>query len=77
MKRLAILGASDPQTLPQGFPGSIRSPRVWSGSDFDDESKFIYLLSGSDQEEINFAVKTFLGMCRSHRIRNAVSRKSK
>lgn len=65
VKRLAILGASVSQTLPQGFPASIQSPRVWSGSDFDDESKFIYLLSVADKDEINVAVQTFMGMCMS------------
>jgi hypothetical protein len=57
---LAGLRANVPQTLPHGFPSSIKSPRVWSGSDFIDESRFVYLLSDGDREEIDAAIKVFM-----------------
>ena len=61
LKRLASLHEVLPRVVPREFPAAIQSPRVWRGSDFDDESEYIYDLSNSDIEEINSAVRAFIG----------------
>ncbi|GAB1312430.1 TauD/TfdA-like domain-containing protein [Madurella fahalii] len=53
-------GEASHQTVPCGFPAIIQSPRVWRGSDFDDESKYIYNLSSHDVEEICAAARAFI-----------------
>lgn len=38
--------------LPIGWPERLHGPLVWTGSEFFDESRFVYSLSNSDQAEI-------------------------
>lgn len=57
--RLASSHRATHQEVPGGWPAAIQSPRVWRGSDFKDESKYIYSLSSHDVQEIDAAVRAF------------------
>ncbi|TFK32123.1 hypothetical protein BDQ12DRAFT_775069 [Crucibulum laeve] len=49
-----------PQTpLPKSFPQKLDSPLVWEGSDWKDESEWVYNLSKDELKEIDDAVKHF------------------
>lgn len=52
-----------PDRLPLGFPQRIgtESDLVWSGEDMKDESKYTYYFTDTDKEEIDAALKYFLG----------------
>lgn len=60
----ALLPA-EPKTsiLPFGFPEVIVSERVWSATDFRDESRFIVPLNGIEIREIENGLKRFKGDC--------------
>ncbi|TFK36380.1 hypothetical protein BDQ12DRAFT_609947 [Crucibulum laeve] len=45
--------------LPRGFPQKLESPLVWKGSDWMDESQWVYELNESQLKEIDDAVKYF------------------
>lgn len=63
VERLAQLGEDLPRTVPDGFPTTIRSARVWDGADFaSNESAYVYTLTTEDLEEVDQALKTFIGM---------------
>ena len=63
VRRLAKLGESLPTSVPAGFPASINSARVWSGSDFHDEKKYIVEFAPEDVREIEDALAYFKSMC--------------
>ncbi|KAK0732538.1 beta-lactamase/transpeptidase-like protein [Apiosordaria backusii] len=52
-------GKSTPNVLPEGWPQAIQGPLVWSGSDFSDESLFVYHLTEEDKQEIRAALQHF------------------
>ncbi|RTE83970.1 hypothetical protein BHE90_001482 [Fusarium euwallaceae] len=47
--------------LPTGWPRALSGPLVWTGSDYADESLFVYTLSDSDNAEILDALRHFKG----------------
>jgi hypothetical protein len=46
-------------SVPRGWPEALEGPLVWTGSDFPDESVFIYHLTLEDKEEIATALRYF------------------
>lgn len=63
VERLAQSREDLPRTVPDGFPTTIRSARVWDGVDFErNESGYVYTLTTEDLEEIDQALKMFIGM---------------
>lgn len=52
-----------PTTLPAGYPEVVNTPRAWTGSDFTDKSKYIYMLSEAEVKEIEAALSYFKGSC--------------
>ena len=69
VERLAKVLEPLAQTVPDGFPTAIQAPRVWRGSEFDDEAKYTYVLTGDDLDEIDAAVRAFLSTFLSDRSR--------
>lgn len=64
LDRVEKLGArrgSHSQDLPEGYPKDILGPRCWTGSDFNDESKYIVHLSQKDVREVEQALRYFIG----------------
>jgi hypothetical protein len=59
VRRLAKLRETLPTAVPAGFPNSISSPRVWTGSDFEDEKSYIIALSPDEVGEIEYALCYF------------------
>jgi hypothetical protein len=49
-------------TVPNGWPTKLDAPRVWSGSDFKDQEKYITKLDKDDILEIESALKYYKGM---------------
>lgn len=49
--------------LPEGWPRVLHGPLVWTGSDFSDESRFVYHLSGCDKADIKNALAYFKSKC--------------
>ncbi|KAF4447183.1 taurine catabolism dioxygenase TauD [Fusarium austroafricanum] len=47
--------------LPIGWPKVLEGPLMWKGSDFSDESLFVYHLSESENAEIRDALRDFKG----------------
>jgi len=50
-----------PQKVPEGFPETVDAPRVWSTTDFEDDSKYIVSLNESEIAEIERALAFFKG----------------
>lgn len=48
-----------PTSVPAGWPTALQGPLVWTGSDFPDESVFVYDLTDGDKEEIANALSHF------------------
>lgn len=48
-------------SLPAGFPEHVSSALAWTGSQFADQSEYVYTLSQSDVGEIEMALKKFKG----------------
>jgi len=48
--------------LPEGFPAKLTSPLVWQGSDWKNESEWVYDLTPEHLEEIDQAVNHFHGL---------------
>jgi hypothetical protein len=59
VRRLAKLGESLSTAVPAGFPNSISSPRVWTGSDFEDEKSYVVVFSPDELSEIEDALRYF------------------
>jgi hypothetical protein len=59
IQRLASLNTNKPTSLPEGFPQAVTDPWAWTGSDFEDESKYVLLLDKSEIEEIEHALAFF------------------
>lgn len=57
--RLQTEGLS--RELPNGWPKALQGPLVWSTSDYQDESLFVYPLSDPDRAEILSALQHFKG----------------
>ena len=68
VKRLSGLAVDRPRVLPDGFPDALDSPRVWSGSDFDDVGKYLICLTHDDIAEIEAALSHFSGLNISIRV---------
>ncbi|KAI1334273.1 hypothetical protein F5Y15DRAFT_402163 [Xylariaceae sp. FL0016] len=45
--------------VPVGWPSQLKGPLVWTGSDFSEESGFVYVLSDEDKLEIAAALHHF------------------
>ncbi|KAK4215437.1 Clavaminate synthase-like protein [Rhypophila decipiens] len=61
VERLAKLGETLPQTVPEGFPTVIQSARAWDGADFaGNESAYVYTLTDDDVEEVDQALAIFI-----------------
>jgi hypothetical protein len=56
---LAKTAQNRPQTLPDGFPEQVSSPRAWTGSDFSNPEKYLVHLSREDVDEIEAALEFF------------------
>jgi hypothetical protein len=48
-----------PTTVPRSWPEALHGPLVWTGSDFPDESAFVYHLTDEDKVEIGDALAYF------------------
>ena len=48
-------------TVPIGWPEALEGPLVWTGIDFEDESRYILRLEDDDKAELNEALKCFKG----------------
>ncbi|KAJ5175659.1 uncharacterized protein N7482_001536 [Penicillium canariense] len=59
---LASLGERLPTTVPVGFPDLIKSDRDWSGSNFESEGDYVYILSPEDLAESETALHSFLAL---------------
>ncbi|KAF4468525.1 Clavaminate synthase [Fusarium albosuccineum] len=66
VERLAKSAHDRPETVPEGFPRQIVSPRVWTGSDFVDKDKYRVQLSADDIQEIRAALEYFKGLDGDH-----------
>lgn len=53
--------ASDPVTLPNGFPSSVPSSKTFTGKDFANVETFVYHLTVSEIAEISSALAAFKG----------------
>ena len=47
--------------VPAGWPKKLSGPMIWTGSDFPDESSFVYHLSSENKNEIQNALGHFKG----------------
>jgi hypothetical protein len=61
IERIKVLSTERPTSLPYGWPTKIEHPRVWSGSDFADSSKYVVQLTNADIVEIERALMHFKG----------------
>ncbi|KAL4780651.1 hypothetical protein BJX76DRAFT_360635 [Aspergillus varians] len=62
VERLAASAADRPTSLPDGFLPSIDAPRVWTGSDFEDSTKYVLEFSAKDIKEIERGLAYFKGL---------------
>ena len=49
--------------LPAGFPPKFETPSAWKGSDWTDDSKFVYSFSTEDIRQIDEALTHFKSTC--------------
>lgn len=47
------------KSVPDRWPAVLDGRMVWKGSDFDNESDFVYHMSGQEQVEISQALEAF------------------
>lgn len=45
--------------VPEGWPKALSGPMAWTGSDFMNESEWLYTLSSNDKKEVNSALGHF------------------
>lgn len=58
-KRLLVGGLE--KAVPKDWPAAMSGRMAWKGSDFEDDSAFIYQLSDEEKEEIRLALLFFKG----------------
>ncbi|KAI5918988.1 hypothetical protein F4810DRAFT_714965 [Camillea tinctor] len=51
-----------PKTVPEGWPTRLEGPLVWSTSDFQNETEYVYHLTDADKAEIQDALELFKTM---------------
>lgn len=56
-----LAAGSLPTHLPDGFPARVTGPLVWTTSDMQDESEYVYYLTDDDKAEILVALEEFKG----------------
>lgn len=54
------------KSLPPGLPEQLSSPFVWDGQDIQGRDDWVVVLSDSDVEEIDQALKHFKGNTHTH-----------
>jgi len=47
--------------VPKGWPQALTGPMTWTGSDFLNESEWVYTLSNDDKDEVHSALDYFKG----------------
>lgn len=61
-----------PQSVPSGFPETIKAPWAWDGSEYQQCEEYILQLEKNDIEEIEGALKHFKGKPPTDRILQAL-----
>ena len=49
--------------LPAGFPKALACSFAWTGTQFADESQYVYSFDESEIQELGEALKSFRGTC--------------
>lgn len=59
VEALSKLDVPRPQNVPEAFPAVVAGPHVWTGAEFEDESKYAMQLSEAEVFEIERALSFF------------------
>ena len=62
-----------PTTVPIGWPETLEGPLVWTGTDFEDEKRYILRLDDNDKAELKEALECFKGSAFPYAIQKILS----